>query len=517
MNILDKLFIKKDNGEPSLKIIVPILIGINLLIRVYYFPFNVPIAGDGIDYFMFAVSIAQNGEIPTGILMTNDGWSIFLSGFFYLFGQNDMFFLMGVQRYISIMISVLTVVPVYLLCRKFLNVPLSLFGSSLFIFEPHVMQNSLIGITEPLFLFLVVYCINLLYSNKSYLVYLSFVIAGLATIVRYEGVLLFIPLSIIFFLRHKTTRASLKNYLASVGLFIMTIIPTSILRILNNDRDGIISHVVGSVDKDMGAVMVLINSNQMGLNFFHGFFMFIKYLAWIAFPLFVILVPLGIFQILKIKEKKILELLIFSIFLSVTAIYAYIRDLQEIRYLFVLLPIFCIVSSYSFYNIDRKRQTKLLLSLIIIIVFSSFAYLEWGKTDYEIERETFDDAKFIIAHVQGMNYYDGGRYIKPASLAQSWPKLLELDEKKKTSSGIKKITLDDFDSIHEALHAGKDLGLTHLIITDKNSSKFLANIFNNESQYPYLNKIYDSTLLGHKNPLKVFEIDYEKFEQLNTE
>jgi 4-amino-4-deoxy-L-arabinose transferase-like glycosyltransferase len=361
LNTLNKLFIKKDIAELNPKIIIPILIGISLIIRIYYFPFNVPIAADGIDYFMFAASIAQNGEFPTGILMTNDGWSIFLSIFFYFFNQNDMFFLMDVQRYVSIIISVLTIIPVYLLCRKFLNSTLSLFSSSLFIFEPNIVQNSLLGITEPLFLFLEVYSINLLYSKKSYLIYLSFVMAGLATIVRYEGLLLLIPLSIIFFLKYKTTYTSLKNYLADVGLFVITIIPTSLLRVVNNGSDGILSHTVGSIGKNEGAVTVLINSNQLGLNFSHGFFKFAVYLAWIAFPLFIILIPLGIFQILKIREKKVLELLIFSVFLSVTSIYAYIRDIQEIRYLFVLLPIYCIVSSYSFYNIDGKTQTKLLL------------------------------------------------------------------------------------------------------------------------------------------------------------
>jgi len=141
LNILSKLFIKKDNEEPNLKIIIPILIGTSLLIRVYYFPFNVPIAADGIDYFMFAIAIVQNGEFPIGILMTNDGWSIFLSGFFNFFNQNNMFLLMDVQRYTSITISVLTVIPIYLLCKKFLNNTMSLFGSSLFIFEPHVIKT----------------------------------------------------------------------------------------------------------------------------------------------------------------------------------------------------------------------------------------------------------------------------------------------------------------------------------------------------------------------------------------
>lgn len=506
MNTLNKLFIKKDIAELNPKIIIPILIGISLIIRIYYFPFNVPIAADGIDYFMFAASIAQNGEFPTGILMTNDGWSIFLSIFFYFFNQNDMFFLMDVQRYVSIIISVLTIIPVYLLCRKFLNSTLSLFSSSLFIFEPNIVQNSLLGITEPLFLFLEVYSINLLYSKKSYLIYLSFVMAGLATIVRYEGLLLLIPLSIIFFLKYKTTYTSLKNYLADVGLFVITIIPTSLLRVVNNGSDGILSHTVGSIGKNEGAVTVLINSNQLGLNFSHGFFKFAVYLAWIAFPLFIILIPLGIFQILKIREKKVLELLIFSVFLSVTSIYAYIRDIQEIRYLFVLLPIYCIVSSYSFYNIDGKTQTKLLLVMIVIIVFSSTIYLEWQKIDYEIEREKFVDSKFIINNVQSINSYEGGKYLKPALLSQSWPQLLTLDENKKTTHNIKRISLNNFNSIDQIMQEKENLGLTHLIVFDNNSQEFLNDIYYNESKYSFLTKIYDSSL-NHKQPIKIFKID----------
>lgn len=515
MNILSKLFIKKDNEEPNLKIIIPILIGTSLLIRVYYFPFNVPIAADGIDYFMFAIAIVQNGEFPIGILMTNDGWSIFLSGFFNFFNQNNMFLLMDVQRYTSITISVLTVIPIYLLCKKFLNNTMSLFGSSLFIFEPHVIQNSLLGITEPMFIFLEICSLNLFYSKKPYLVYSSFVVAGLATVVRYEGILLMIPLSIIFFLKYKPSYKSLKDYLVSVGLFVITILPTSFLRIINNGRDGIISHTIGSIGKNEGAVTVLINSDQMDLVFFQGFFKFVVYLAWIAFPIFVILIPLGIFQILKIREKKILELLLFSVFLSITAIYAYIRDIQEIRYLFVLLPIFCIVSSYSFYGVDRKKQTNLLFIVIVIIVFSSTAYLEWQKTDYEIEREKFEDAKFIINNVQSINSYEGGKYLKPALLSQSWPQLLALDENKKTTHNIERIPLNNFDSIDQIMQDGENLELTHLIVFDNNPQTFLNDIYYNESKYSFLTKIYDSSL-NHKQPIKIFKIDYEKFRQLSN-
>lgn len=515
MKISQFLFSKKDSDQLNQIVIIPILIAIGLIIRFYYLPSEIPISLDGVDYFVYAISIIQNGQLPHGILTTNDGWSIFLSGIFYFFDQNNMFALMNMQRYASIIISVLTVIPVYLFCKKFFNNTLSLVGSTLFCFEPHLIQNSLLGITEPLFIILEACCLNLFYSKRPYFVFSSFAVVGLFSLIRYEGLIFLIPMSVIFFLRYRFSYTSIRNYLISIGLFIVAVLPLSVLRIINRGSDGLTSHAIGTTKT--GTLGVLINSQQIGLDFSQGLVQVVVYLSWIAFPLFIILIPFGVFYMLKTKESKIYELLILSVFLSAVGFYAYSRDIQEIRYLFTLLPIFCIVSLYSFYAVDRKTQQKLFLVAVMAIIISSVLYLDWKKIDYDLEKERFDDAKFIINNVQGMNYYDGGRYIKPAFLAQSWPRLLELDENNKTTYDIQKIALDDFDSIHEALHAGKDLGLTHLIITDKNSSKFLADIFNNESQYPYLNKIYDSTLLGHKNPLKVFEIDYEKFEQLNTE
>jgi len=496
-------------------IIIPILITISLIIRLYHIQSEIPLSLDGVDYFMYAILIIQNGHLPYGILATNDGWPIVLSSILYFFDQNSMFALMNIQRYASIIISVLTIIPIYLFCKKFLNHTLALLGSTLFCFEPHLIQNSLLGITEPLFIFLEACCLNLFFSKRPYIVLSSFAAAGLFSLVRYEGLIILIPMSIIFFLRYRFSYTSMRNYLLAIGSFIVAVLPLSVLRIISRGSDGLTSHAIGTTKS--GTLGVLFNSQQTSLDFSQGIIKVVVYLSWIAFPLFMILIPLGVFCMLKTKEPKIYELLILSVFLSGVGFYAYSRDFQEIRYLFTLFPIFCIVSSYSFYTINRKNQQKLFIISVIMIIMLSVLYLDWKKIDYDLEKERFDDAKFIIAHVQGMNYYDGGRYIKPAFLAQSWPKLLELDENKKTTYDIQKIALDDFDSIHKALHAGKDLGLTHLIIPDKNSSKFLADIFNNESQYPYLNKIYDSTLLGHKNPLKVFEIDYEKFEQLNTE
>jgi hypothetical protein len=144
--------------------------------------------------------------------------------------------------------------------------------------------------------------------------------------------------------------------------------------------------------------------------------------------------------------------------------------------------------------------------MIVIIVFSSTIYLEWQKIDYEIEREKFVDSKFIINNVQSINSYEGGKYLKPALLSQSWPQLLTLDENKKTTHNIKRISLNNFNSIDQIMQEKENLGLTHLIVFDNNSQEFLNDIYYNESKYSFLTKIYDSSL-NHKQPIKIFKID----------
>ena len=77
----------------------------------------------------------------------------------------------------------------------------------------------------------------------------------------------------------------------------------------------------------------------------------------------------------------------------------------------------------------------------------------------------------------------------------------------------------EYTSLAEFIDSGKNEGLTH-IIADKsqNRPEFLKDVFKNEKKFPYLIKIYDSSEHGYEYHLKIFRIDYEKFEstiQLN--
>jgi len=53
-----------------------------------------------------------------------------------------------------------------------------------------------------------------------------------------------------------------------------------------------------------------------------------------------------------------------------------------------------------------------------------------------------------------------------------------------------------------------------LAVTNYNEDyEFLNDIYLNEENYPFLNKIFDSKEKGYTNlNLKVFEIDYENFQ-----
>ena len=73
----------------------------------------------------------------------------------------------------------------------------------------------------------------------------------------------------------------------------------------------------------------------------------------------------------------------------------------------------------------------------------------------------------------------------------------------------------DYNSLNEFVDYGKNEGLTH-IVADENEKRpqFLKDVFYNEKKFPYLIKIYDSSEQGYDYHLKIFRIDYEKFESI---
>ena len=155
------------------------------IIRFFYFPDGIPLTFDAGGIFWYANDLSVSGSFPTNVNMPNNGWPTFLSILFSFFDSNNYLDYNNLQRYVTITISVITIIPVFILCRKFCSSSLSLLGTVFFVFQPRIVENSLLGISEPLFILLVLSCLVLFLQNNWKLKYVSFAFLALACLVRY--------------------------------------------------------------------------------------------------------------------------------------------------------------------------------------------------------------------------------------------------------------------------------------------------------------------------------------------
>ena len=81
------------------------IITIGLGIRIFYFPNDIPIVTDGYFYFIYAVKTLVDESLPVGYLVTNSGWSNFLSFLFLFSDKTEPLHLMNIQRASTIIIS----------------------------------------------------------------------------------------------------------------------------------------------------------------------------------------------------------------------------------------------------------------------------------------------------------------------------------------------------------------------------------------------------------------------------
>ena len=195
---------------------------IGLLVRLYFEPPSA-LTGDATNYFVYAADTGLKGKLSDVYFLANSGWSVLLSALFSVTKYDDPLFLMELQRSLSIFISVVTIIPVYLLCRRFFNQSYSLVGASLFLFQPHLIINSTLGITEPLFLFLGISSLTLFLSNNHKIIYASFAVMGLFTLIRFEGLLFFAMLSIMFFVKYRNEKRYFLRYPLVLAIYVLVL------------------------------------------------------------------------------------------------------------------------------------------------------------------------------------------------------------------------------------------------------------------------------------------------------
>ena len=80
----------------------------------------------------------------------------------------------------------------------------------------------------------------------------------------------------------------------------------------------------------------------------------------------------------------------------------------------------------------------------------------------------------------------------------------------------KRIPVESSDSLEDYILNSRD-ELTHIIVDDNpNLPEFLQNVNKNEEEYKYLKKVFDSKNDGFNHQVKIFEINYEKFDFMQS-
>lgn len=498
-----------------------------ILVRLYYFPFELPITHDAQHFFWYAIDMTLLGNIPPGYNFPNTGWPSFLSIFFSLSNSNYILDYMSIQRYLTVIISVATIFPVYLLCRKFVSIPYSLIGGMLFVFSPRLILDSLEGGDITLFFCLGAISLCLFLSDKKRFVYASFVVAALFAIVRYEGLLLIIPLLIMFFIRFRKEKSVIPKMCILLIIFVLILLPVAYMHseatkniqghlIPGKGHDSFLSH--GIIQPTLYLQNTVNNEgfSELSSILSKGGYNLIQYFSWVMLPLFIFFVPAGFLFALKERDYKKTTIILFIICFLIPAFYAYSRGIQDTKYLYVLYPIFSILSILTIYKIQNKLKKPILIGLAVIalILTGSIGFVH-EKSNLEHDYEALEIAREISDIANGVNhYYPESKYFPflPLLNNNEFPLTMWNDIKEQRT---KQFVPEMYNSLEEFIQQERNNGLTHIVVDDNKSRiSFLKEIFYGEKIPQYLKKELDTLELGFNYHVKVYKINYKIFDSI---
>ena len=487
-------------------------------IRIYFLNFEVPLTNDALNYFFYGLDIKINSQLPENYSLANPGWGIFLSMVFSNFESQSVIDYMNLQKILSISFSVITVLPTYLLCKKFFKKSYSLLGALIIGLEPHLIQNSLFGISDSLYIFLIVISFLLYFNENKKITYISFALIAIATVVRAEGIFVLMVFLIMHIIRKNNVRVKITDIIISGLIFSIIFLPVVLIQTEINDGDmmafGRLATTIGdhtiSPEKE---------TDVTGFVFiFNGIQNFPQYLGWSLIPILLPFAPIGFVLMFKNWHFKIKTVFTGLILRSIPAFYAYSIPLQDVRYLFFVYPLFVILSLITIEKITGKFNSKIIVISVISFVIISSGIYSGLQIDNEQINENVLLAETISKTPKVINDFSKSEFLEPMNYPEKFnefEKFYEIERMDKKSvrysivQQIPTIPTLNYDNIRDFISNNKD-NVTHLIVENDKRS-FFYDIFINEEKYPYLEKEFDFNSRNDDYSTKIFRINYEKF------
>ena len=523
---------------------------ISLGFKLSVVDFSIPVNSDNLGYALNAIA-HTDGDFSQSS-HRGMGWSLFTSIFFGFINSENFLDYSNTIRTLSMAVGISSIPMMYLIGRKFFDQRYSLVVASLFAFEPHLNYNSTLGLSEPILILAVIGAFYFILNQNTRFVIISLIMAGIVYWIRINGFWVFVVISIIYFLTQKKSRKFLANYGIAVAVFLLVISPVLIER---NEEFG---DPFYSVYKDTifaGSYELMLKAqvdnekisafdyieNYGILSFVNNYILIGIYntlvvTARLTLPYLFILIPFGIlFSFRAFDQKsnfiKANWIFILSSMGLVIVIMAIIPEPRFVLYLLPFLIIFSVIPiqrvveyGLDTFSFSRKQKDFFLVGILItIIILSSILIIRYAP-DSELESEKLEFSKYALNNLDGVTLQD-----REGSLDYvGYLLLVESTGNYKINSSIIQNTYKQFEdtngpigtNIEELIADGKNYNLKYIISNETPGflHPFTDALYYNYEQYPYLKKIFDSSNQGFKKlKIKVFEIDYEKFNKLLNE
>ena len=449
----------------------------------------------------------------------------------------------------------------YILSRKFFDVKYSLCATGLFAFEPHLNYVAGQGMTEPLYILAIIISLYFMLQKNSNYSYLSFLTIGLLWWVKWQGVIMLLVASIIFFRNFKKTPKLFLKYFVCLAICLIVVSPMLVERY---DQFGDPLYFSQSLRLFTGEYVSILAENMLGFEYSafdyiddHGFGKFVENFVFMgiynlfsvlfkmSFPYLIIFLPFGIIFSLRAfdQEKKYIQSNWILILITLVPFILYFAIMPEKRLIYHVYPFLIILAiiplqrlieyGLSTFSYDDRQKKIILVGIMGAVLISSCFY----TLRYDLPDPVLNDEKILFADILSQKFegkiLDAGNTLQGLTYVNitNPPGIFKNFELKDQDSSTyamafnkKNINLIPIilyaKSLEDFIEVSYEYELSYISI-NKNGVEdvfypYLDEIYENEEKFPYLRKVFDTEQEEfEKLKAKVFEIDYKIFHDLN--
>tara|TARA_B110001454_G_scaffold77215_1_gene74800 strand:+ start:1637 stop:3271 length:1635 start_codon:yes stop_codon:yes gene_type:complete len=524
---------------------------ISLGFKLYTFDPSVTPSEDTYGYVIRAIA-HNNGDFSEHPRKTL-GWSIIISPFLHIVESDNFLDYINIARYLGIIISIISIYPMYLLGRRFFNEKFSLCAAGFFAFEPHLNHHASSGYSEPIFLLVLILSAYFILKKNSKLSYLSFASLAILWYAHWSGIIFLIAFSLIFFLNNKKSKKLFFKYLLCIGIFILISSPMLVNR-YEQFGDPFFFSQSSTIFTGNPAAILADNTknltysyqdyiNENGISQFIYTFIILgisnilSTIFQISLPYLIVFLPFGILFSFRAfdQDKYSIRSIWIIILVPIIFMIYYFGVWPEKRLLYHLFPFLIIFSiiplqrvivyGLSTFSFSNKQKNLFLLGVLIVIILLSCTFaLRYGQPDQVLESEKIEFAEMLVNNFEG-KILDAGytlealHYVKLSNPPEIFKdSTVNLD--KNTIHGTQKLleVKISANDINEFMIESEKYDVRYISIgkTDLEGTVFwypyLIDLYDNEEKHEFLEKIFDSSQEGYqKFNVKVFKIDFSKY------